>query len=213
MLAAGTGTTAGSATARTPDAETGAVTISTSRTADRYFSITAPTALTQTESDLGEVEQGAEKSWNLAETLEGNVTPYVFSGDVPAGFTFSDGVLTLGDAAGGIYNITLTAAGSAAPRLSKPVEFTWTVTVLSAPKAIVYMDGENVLDLAPASYRPGIGATLPTPEKTGYDFGGWYTNAVFEGEVATEVATTETEDLTFYSKWTVTNYSIGYMDC
>ena len=206
------GTDAGSATARTPDAETGAVTISTSGTADRYFSITAPTALTQTESDLGEVEQGAEKSWNLAETLEGNVTPYVFSGDVPAGFTFSDGVLTLGDAAGGIYNITLTAAGSAAPRLSKPVEFTWTVTVLSAPKAIVYMDGENVLDLAPASYRPGIGATLPTPEKTGYDFGGWYTNAVFEGEVATEVATTETEDLTFYSKWTVTNYSIVYMD-
>ena len=206
------GTDEASATARTPDAETGAVTISTSGTADRYFLITAPTALAQTESDLGEVEQGAEKSWNLADTLEGNVTPYVFSGEVPAGFTFSDGVLTLGDAAGGIYNITLTVAGSGAPRLSKPVEFTWTVTVLSAPKAIVYMDGENVLDLAPASYRPGIGATLPTPEKTGYDFGGWYTNAVFEGEVATEVATTETEDLTFYSKWTVTNYSIVYMD-
>ena len=200
------------ATARTPDAETGAVTISTTATADRYFKITSPTALSQTESDLGEVEQGAVTNWNLAATLEGNVTPYVFSGDVPAGFTFVDSVLTLGDAAGGIYNITLTVAGSAAPRLSKPVEFTWTVTVLSAPKAIVYMDGENVLDLAPASYRPGIGATLPTPEKMGYDFGGWYTNAVFEGEVATEVATTETEDLTFYSKWTVTNYSIVYMD-
>ena len=206
------GTNSGSATARTPDAETGAVTISTSATADRYFKITAPTALTQTVSDLGEVEQGAVTNWNLVATLEGNVTPYVFSGEVPAGFTFSDGVLTLGDAKGGVYTNRLTVAGSAAPRLSKPVEFTWTVTVLSAPKAIVYMDGENVLDLAPASYRPGIGATLPVPEKTGYTFLGWFDNAGLTGDAVTAVGTDATEDLTFYASWTLTDYSIVYMD-
>ena len=205
------GTDETSATALTPADVTGAVTLG----GERYFKIAAPTALTQKQnmSDLGEVEQGVVTNWNLVATLEGNVKPYVFSGDVPAGFSFTEeGVLTLGEAAGGVYNITLTVAGSAAPLLSKETEFTWTVTVLSAPKAITYYDGENVLDLAPASYRPGIGATLPTPEKTGYDFGGWYTNAVFEGEAVTEVATSETEDLTFYSKWTVTNYSIVYMD-
>ena len=206
------GTNSGSATARTPDAETGAVTISTSATADRYFKITAPTALTQTVSDLGEVEQGAVTNWNLVATLEGNVTPYVFSGEVPAGFTFSDGVLTLGDAKGGVYTNRLTVAGSAAPRLSKPVEFTWTVTVLSAPKTITYYDGENVLDLAPASYRPGIGATLPVPEKTGYTFLGWFDNAGLTGDAVTAVGTDATEDLTFYASWTVTNYSIVYMD-
>ena len=70
-------------------------------------------------------------NWNLVATLEGNVTPYVFSGDVDAGFSFTEaGVLTLGEAASGIYNITLTAAGSGASRLSKPIEFTWKVTVL-----------------------------------------------------------------------------------
>ena len=202
------GTDEASATARTPAAETGAVTLG----GERYFKITAPTALTQTVSDLGEVEQGAVTNWNLVATLEGNVTPYVFSGEVPAGFTFSDGVLTLGDAKGGVYTNRLTVAGSAAPRLSKPVEFTWTVTVLSAPKAIVYMDGENVLDLAPAFYRSGIGATLPVPEKTGYTFLGWFDNAGLTGDAVTAVGTDATEDLTFYASWTVTNYSIVYMD-
>ena len=121
------GTDAASATALTPAAETGAVELG----GERYFKITAPTALTQTVSDLGEVEQGAVTNWNLVATLEGNVTPYVFSGDVDAGFSFTEaGVLTLGEAASGIYNITLTAAGSGASRLSKPIEFTWKVTVL-----------------------------------------------------------------------------------
>ena len=49
------GQNSGSATARTPD-DDGNVTISTTISADRYFKITAPTALTQTVSDLGEVE-------------------------------------------------------------------------------------------------------------------------------------------------------------
>ena len=207
------GTDAGSATARTPDAQTGAVTISTSGTADRYFKITAPTALTQTVSDLGEIEQGAEQSWNLAGMLEGNVTPYVFSGEVPSGFSFTEaGVLTLGDAKGGVYTNRLTVAGSAAPRLSKPVEFTWTVTVLSAPKTITYYDGENVLDLAPASYRPGIGATLPTLTNEGYDFLGWCTDSSLEGDAVTAVGTDATEDLIFYAKWAVHDYAITYMD-
>ena len=51
--------------------------------------------------------------------------------------------------------------------------------------------------------------TLPDdPEKTGYDFAGWYTDAAFTAEFDAEAAITA--DTTLYAKWTATVYTITY---
>jgi len=50
-------------------------------------------------------------------------------------------------------------------------------------------------------YTYGIGATLPTPAKTGYTFMGWYTNSSFTGDPVTAISSTDIGDKTFYAKW------------
>ena len=53
------------------------------------------------------------------------------------------------------------------------------------------------------------GATLPaTASRTGYTFGGWYTNASCTSERAYEIPVTATGEQTFYAKWTANSYSI-----
>ena len=52
------------------------------------------------------------------------------------------------------------------------------------------------------SYVYGQGLTLPTPVRTGYTFGGWYTSSNFTGSAVTAVSTTDTGNKTFYAKWT-----------
>ena len=55
---------------------------------------------------------------------------------------------------------------------------------------------------APASYTYGVGATLPTPTRSGYTFAGWYTNAGFTGSPVTAISATDTGDKAFFAKWT-----------
>ncbi len=56
--------------------------------------------------------------------------------------------------------------------------------------------------------------TLPTPTKTGYTFGGWYTEGDDSGNVSgtmeTSIPSGSTGDKIFYAKWTAENYSITY---
>lgn len=52
------------------------------------------------------------------------------------------------------------------------------------------------------SYTYGVGATLPTPEKTNYEFGGWYENATFSGTPKAAISATATGNKTYYAKWT-----------
>jgi uncharacterized repeat protein (TIGR02543 family) len=54
------------------------------------------------------------------------------------------------------------------------------------------------------------GATLPTPTKDGYTFGGWYANATFEGSAITNIPAGSIGDKTFYAKWNIVNYNITY---
>ena len=51
---------------------------------------------------------------------------------------------------------------------------------------------------------------LPTPQKTGYTFGGWYESSTFSGSAVTviEAGTTGTKE--FWAKWTPTTYTITY---
>jgi uncharacterized repeat protein (TIGR02543 family) len=60
------------------------------------------------------------------------------------------------------------------------------------------------------SYTYGTGATLPTPTKTGYTFGGWYTTSTFSGSAVTSISTTDNGDKTFYAKWTAKTYTVTF---
>ena len=53
--------------------------------------------------------------------------------------------------------------------------------------------------------------TLRNPaDSAGYTFGGWFTNANFEGDAATGIAKGSTGDTTFYAKWVPVPYTITY---
>ena len=43
---------------------------------------------------------------------------------------------------------------------------------------IQYFDGSNKLNLEPASYDTGVGCVLPTPQKDGYAFVGWFVSEI-----------------------------------
>lgn len=64
---------------------------------------------------------------------------------------------------------------------------------------------------------PAGGITLPTPEKTGYTFGGWYKEAAFTNAVASPITAAKLEEvfgegtsITLYAKWTPVTYTITY---
>ena len=60
------------------------------------------------------------------------------------------------------------------------------------------------------SYTYGTGLTLPTPTRTGYTFGGWYTSSALTGTAATSISSTTTGNKTYYAKWTANTYTITY---
>jgi len=54
-------------------------------------------------------------------------------------------------------------------------------------------------------------AALPTPERTGYTFGGWYTQAGGAGTPVTDTtAVTTAADHTLYAKWLVGSYTVTF---
>ena len=57
----------------------------------------------------------------------------------------------------------------------------------------------------------GAETTLPTPEKTGYTFGGWYTDEDCSGTSYTVISANDiTADTTLYAKWTPVTYTIHF---
>lgn len=60
------------------------------------------------------------------------------------------------------------------------------------------------------SYTYGKGLTLPTPARTGYTFGGWYTTSDFTGSAVTSISGTDTGEKNYYAKWTPISYNITY---
>ncbi|MEY8437613.1 InlB B-repeat-containing protein [Atopobiaceae bacterium 24-176] len=92
---------------------------------------------------------------------------------------------------------------------SAPVDLTaqWRPAVYS----ITYnLDGGTNPTSAPATYTFGVEETLPTPTKTGYDFGGWYTNAQLTGNPVTSVASGTLGNQVFYAKWTASSYKLTW---
>lgn len=63
----------------------------------------------------------------------------------------------------------------------------------------------------PTSHTYATATTLNSATKTGYTFGGWYTNSACTGEaVASLGATAFSADITLYAKWTVNNYNLTW---
>ena len=67
----------------------------------------------------------------------------------------------------------------------------------------IIADGENV-----TSYTYGVGATLPTPTKAHYKFGGWYEKSDFSGESVKTILTNEIGAKTYYAKWIADTYKV-----
>lgn len=62
----------------------------------------------------------------------------------------------------------------------------------------------------PSSYTYGTAVTLAAPTRTGYTFGGWFTNSGFSGDAVTEIPADATGDKTFYAKWTANKYDVTF---
>ncbi len=62
----------------------------------------------------------------------------------------------------------------------------------------------------PSSYTYGTAVTLAAPTRTGYTFGGWFTNSGFSGTAVTEIPADATGDKTFYAKWTANEYTVTF---
>ena len=83
----------------------------------------------------------------------------------------------------------------------------WTKTTYT----ITFMDGENVLELAPATYDIETATfALPEPTKVNYTFMGWFTDTAFT-QSAHEVEKGTYGNLVFYANFTLKNYGITYV--
>ena len=143
-------------------------------------------------------------------------TKYVGAG-IGAGYGgTSQGTLT-------VENVVVKAGDSADPEteLTPPItlggEQYYVVADESAGviSQIVYMSGsETLMGLTPANYEEGLGADITTavPVKAGYTFAGWYDNENLEGEPVTAISAEATGTQTFYADWTLTDYTISYVD-
>ncbi|HIX09052.1 MAG TPA: InlB B-repeat-containing protein [Firmicutes bacterium] len=58
------------------------------------------------------------------------------------------------------------------------------------------------------TYTYGTGLTLPAAAKAGYNFGGWYANAEFEGDAVSEISESDTGAKEFYARWEAADFEI-----
>ena len=74
------------------------------------------------------------------------------------------------------------------------------------------LDGGTNQNNNPSTYIYGTGVTsLQDPQKTGYDFVGWYTNSERNSPISSPViSTTDYGNKTFYAKFTLAEYTISY---
>lgn len=61
------------------------------------------------------------------------------------------------------------------------------------------------------AFKVGEGlAELPTPEKAGNTFGGWFENSDFSGSAITAIPASRDTDVVLYAKWTANSYNVVY---
>ncbi|MBP5724725.1 MAG: InlB B-repeat-containing protein [Bacteroidales bacterium] len=72
-----------------------------------------------------------------------------------------------------------------------------------------YNDGGTITTENPTtSYSYGTTVTLPSIQKNGCTFDGWYDNPNFTGDEITQISSTEYGDKIFYAKWNPITYNV-----
>ena len=161
-------------------------------------------------SDFSKAVSGSRPYANVVIKFNGNggtasasqltLTPGTAYGTLPTatrtGHTF-DGWYTA--ASGGTKIIATSIVPTAATELFAHWKAnTYTVTLNK--------NGGTCADLT--SYTYGVGATLPTPTRASYTFGGWFTTSACTGTAVTKISTTDTGNKVFYAKWTPNTYTV-----
>ena len=85
-------------------------------------------------------------------------------------------------------------------RYTMTLKAKWAFCVTLYPNDGTIASGKEV-----TGYTYGTGAVLPTTNditREGYRFDGWYADSNFSGSPVTEITGTDTENKTFYAKWT-----------
>ncbi|MBE6382650.1 MAG: hypothetical protein E7049_06525, partial [Lentisphaerae bacterium] len=146
---------------------------------------------------------GSVVNIDLTDTIKGGTGVYTFGlkdgSSLPEWLTLSGTTLSGTPVEEGSSTFTFVVEDTSEPKLS--LEATYTVVVKDR-YSITYKDGESTLSLYPTNYIKGTGvSTLPTPMKARHEFQGWFTNSLFTGTQFTSIATTDSGDFTFYSKW------------
>ena len=70
-------------------------------------------------------------------------------------------------------------------------------------KITYVLNGGTLEANAPSSYDDAKGVTLPSPEKVGAQFAGWYFEADFSGTLISKINKNTGKDVTVYAKWNV----------
>ncbi len=84
----------------------------------------------------------------------------------------------------------------------------WTVNVYDVT---YHLDGGTIEaeeGVTYDTYTYGTGLTLPAATKAGYNFGGWYANAEFEGDAVSEISESDTGAKEFYARWEAADFEI-----
>ncbi|MBQ6495528.1 MAG: InlB B-repeat-containing protein, partial [Bacilli bacterium] len=95
---------------------------------------------------------------------------------------------------------------------------TITATAIGSSYSITYKDCENTTFSGthengyPTSYTYGVGATLDTPTKTGYNFDGYFEASACSGDAVTSISNTATGDKTLYAKWDAKTPKVTLID-
>ncbi|MDD7614843.1 MAG: InlB B-repeat-containing protein, partial [Clostridiaceae bacterium] len=115
------------------------------------------------------------------------------------------------------YTVTYNYNGSGAANTTATATATFNGWATSAAGAKVYNNGQSVINLSTgadvnlyANWTLST-VTLPNPTRTGYTFGGWYSEPACTNFVANGGATyTPTSTLTLYAKWTANKYTVTF---
>ncbi len=173
--------------------------------------ITYPTAYTLT-YDIGTVKGGNGSITSSPETASGS---YVLSGN--------NVTLTAPDAKTGYtWKGWYLAADGSDTQQSSAKAYTVTMNADKTLYACYNLDTYSITynlnggtnpdsPAPPTSYTiESAEITLPTPTRTGYTFGGWYTNEALSADPVTAIPAGSTENKTYWAKWIAIPYPITY---
>jgi len=108
---------------------------------------------------------------------------------------------------GGVWNATLGTVTFTFATGAEALNFTITVTayvIIPTEYTITFNANNGTMPSdMPTHFEYGVGlATLPTPTRTGYTFGGWFDNAALTGTAVTSILATHSGNVTLWARWT-----------